>query len=708
MHTKILACFFSLFILGVLAGKEKSSTGQHLASQPARDNQQINLTSLQDSISERSSTFLSKLLTDKPIFEFIQSACKTRILTARMPFSMFGARVIELLKAIKIAIRQPDYDISLDNMLKPLVENIQIVALSANPSTKNYQGNHFLIFKFSEEIVGKLLSSIKPILKSKAMIFKDKVKADYMNSIIIYAADIQRRIQQFDLKSPIVYEKTTYFFEPGRNALDLEETKNQARELVRTLVIIEDIINDNYHYTLPLSELKIYNDFVVLFDSLFRIIIKTANLKFEVIVEVLIKDFLSLQKSPSVFKVSEVNRNGIYSFPAKLKSKLIRDLEQILDFIIKECDDKILLGYCATTKDHIERLLAKIGRTLFKMSDSTVSSYDFRNPVDSTPLALQKIDSRLKSSLKHITEVQKNGDWLLKQKFSPLLVYANKILNASLDIFGLYEQDDTLLDTYLKLFEVIETSYKESFVSETITDGGASEYYLNYPLKVCLDLTFKVRDWSALFSYQTIFNMNDQISISHFEDVLLNTHEAWNILRNQITAVDNYCQERIPEGVNLGLIPIKSDPLSDSKKNEVLTEDFNLESNESPIQHRIDFGETDIGLQDPVHKDNLEKNDYERSFIEEHLYEESKDISVLSSEALAWKDKAFNEANSYSSPFNRNEELSKVKVVRKRIIGPTNIKRKIILIEIMNCALCLKESGLSKFVRSLKLVSNSP
>lgn len=707
MHTKIVIGFLSLFILGVLAGKDKDSTGQPLVSQPSRVNQRINPTSRQESRSNSSSKPCSKLLTDKRLSEFIHSACKTRILTAKMPFSLFGARVIQLLRAINSAILLHEYDTSLDGILEPLVINTQIVSFSANPSTVDYKGNHFLVYKFSEEIVGYLLSSIETMLKNKDKILKDKTKAEYMNSIITYAAEIQKTIQQFVSNSPMVYEKTTYFFEPEGNALDLAETKNQVHGLVGTLITIEDIINDNYRYKLPLPELKIFHDFVVLFDSLFRIIIQTVNLKFEVIVEVLLKDFLSLQNSPSVFMVSEVNRNGIYSFPVNIKSKLISNLEQILVFINKECDDKILMGYCATTEDHIKRLLVKLDRSLFNMPDSTVSSYGFRNQGDFTPLALQKIDSSLKSSLEHIIDVQNDG-WLSKHKFSELSAYANQILNASLDIFGLYEQDDALIQKYLELFEAIQTLYKDSFVSKTITGSGNSEYYLNYPLKACLDLTFKVRDWSALFGYRTIFNMSDQKSISHFEDVMLRTYEAWKILRKEMTVVDEHCQEKIPEGVNLDLIPIKSDPLSESELDEIVTEDFNFESKKSQIQHRIDFRETGIGLQSPLRKRYFEGNEYELAFIEEQLYEESKGINVLSSEALDLKGKALIEANSDSSSINLNEKSSEEKVIRSRKIGPMKLRRKIILIELMDCALCLKEPGLSTFVRSLKLVSNSP
>ena len=248
---------------------------------------------------------------------------------------------------------------------------------------------------------------------------------------------------------------------------------------------------------------------------------------------------------------------------------------------------------------------------------------------------------------------------------------------------------------------------EQATIKTTKNSKGVSISFYVFPREASDNLYFHINKFGLTFPSQIRFDKNDQTNKNRFSMVHNNLYEAWRIFEQELILTDEYAKEQLNQ-VQIQSPPNKHDnqnrPIEKvdpkSEFGQFKSTDSNSGKITVPIKNNLQNGPK-------VLKDNLgvlEKRKEHESGLDNDLLQKKRERKPTHEKEsfklnlIPVENDQINFGGLPDNNFSGEGDDLKIAVSNKKNNRPRLIRRKIILIEYINCTQCLDNSDLKSFV----------
>lgn len=507
---------------------------------PAQKIQQVQRDDL-DSIDSKASI----IIIDPKIRAFITEVSNTKLVSALAPFSDFGEAGVLLIQAVNRCVYHENYNLAMDDYLYPVVKNYQILINTAYPDVVLRKDGYQFAYRFLEDYLIDLIKGINALKAKKSHFMQDKVFANYLSNIFFAADTLQKSISAFVKDGDIRYEVTKVLFEFKTNPeLTIEKARRFVVSMVQSMTLIDDLVESRYRFAMPLDRMTIFGDMMVVLSSLFDIVLKSHNGELAQIMHSIVYHFMSFQNDSASYIVSEFSKTGIFTIPLENRNNLINEILNLNRLTTQRCVDKKFEIYCAVIASHTSRLFDTLSNYLVEATDGAAKNYILSIEPPKASLNDQAISDKTKQMLTRIQEdLVDISSPLFKNKSSFLSVYLKTMTNASMKIIENYEQAESFLIFFGKVYSSITRMLSSSVKQKRLNSKGETKSYYLYDPKKCAEVKNNLENFGIFFGYEVLLNHTDGLATSNFYRTLISILEAWRSFKGDIEQGPEICAE---------------------------------------------------------------------------------------------------------------------------------------------------------------------
>jgi hypothetical protein len=488
----------------------------------------------------------SELFTNKNLFDFLRKIADTNFVSSRMPFSDFGESAVVFFRTVEAVILHEQYDNSMDDLLKEMLESFKLASFNFNSFIVPIGDHHFLAYRHLPENINTLKSKLASFFEKKHQLMKNKIIANFWSNVFFAGKQLHAVINTFRTVNNLYVDKTRFYFKAKENNTTLEQSNMNIQRMVYTLSTINEILEDTHEFSLPVSQLSFYGDYMICFSTVFELTIKMANYDILMIAYRMLNGFKALAGDTSRFVELSGNKNEDFSFDLELKTAIVNRLMKSQHFLSPVCQRSTEAVLCNTFIRYLNNLEKNIEIDALDWIDNQAHNYRFKNTA--FPIALEdqilpkKLKSDLKSTYEKLSDIKSP---IYSVAGSSLAVHMKTIFSSSLTIFKNYQQPASLIKTFLQLVSLTNDLFEHARKKQVPGLAGKRAMYYTYEKVKCDELNNLLDTYGNLFRNQVMFDRKHSLIVSQFYKVHRNIREAWMMYTNEMVNRRYTCEEKI-------------------------------------------------------------------------------------------------------------------------------------------------------------------
>jgi hypothetical protein len=635
--------------------------------------------------SQKLNSVQSKFLSNGQLGEFLEIGQKSSRITAKIPFSVFANIFERFLKALNTVVSHPSYDINWDENFVGLVVNMEDLYTEAIPDVLQIKNNLVLIYKFLNENVKAMKQNVKNLIKFESKMLKNKLIIDETKNLFLILKELNSQLSKLKEIDSFHYEITPFIIENKKTfTISREDGLRMMRKMVYSMVTLNSVIENSYNYKIPLQEMSIFSNLVVVFVSIFQKIIESKSIALiENAYEVLDR-FFALEQNESLYLVSEVNKNKNFVFKIDKRNELARVLNDTSMIFKAHCLHKVSDPHCMMANSHLEKLFNKLENHIFETINGMGEDVIFTQRINKKSNSSSPPQEDFSKEMTEVNNELKNPDSYFFKNFpSNFSVYSRTAINFGSFIIDEYEQNSYFMEMYIKLSENIKIMLESSFIRKYKNSIGKIERSIVYPKEICLEVRNNTENFLSMFGSSVLIDKNDKNTIGFFYSSIAALVEMIRMYRNEFNYSDEYCSEKYNGSID------ESEPLN------ALIKQTSLPGSVSELSKEISYIQNPLDSQFNIDAHEVKEKNMELSnkdSLDDKLMKKRRNMKNSTNENGWFKLTRVNEPTACI----QGDSSSPVMVDEKK----KNILIKIILIEIISCGRCLDKSGFFEYASS--------
>ncbi len=499
-----------------------------------------------------------------------QNFLRPNFLAATFPFSDFAQSVGLLHEAIDETVYNNLYDPIMDSHLFGIFQNSQVLFRTPNTNIVLSDLHHYMSYRFSIRDALNFRKSLTSISELIPEIEKNIKLKELFASLFRRVYEVISVIDGLDEIDGHLRERSRLYFENSQEvSLNLELIEENIKLLKVTMRDMLDFTEANFVLAVPIDKMPFFGPIPFLFDSIFNLILESADYSFVLQANRLIQDILEFQNKDSRYFESKRTSNYILISPVLVHETFLKDLTKMKTII----EDR--LDHCAGNCDWHGLTLTNIKKVLFKLEnetavciDQTVKHFYFADSRPRTEIRDQNLGEKMLTELsKMFLDANDSQSALYVNPGSTLSVLFQSIAKSVGGIIASYKQESGFLEIFMDIYHSGLSLLKSALKRKSHFYLKSGQFYYDYPLVQCERFKDKLRVLDGIMEDSINFDKSDVASSRNFYKTYRSLFELWSLIETELEVSADFCSEKCIEFASLNIdVGIQTSPVEESQE----------------------------------------------------------------------------------------------------------------------------------------------
>ena len=632
------------------------------------------------------------------------------------PFSQLGEMIIRYMPAVKAAFYDPLNKTNFGDYIRNFLWNLKPVLRNVSPIAIEKNGERFLAYRYDWQTMSDFAKAVGNLYGSEIIITQFSESLKLKNSFKVLTEIYNYLNRNLKANWNESYIEATSFKLP-KNSIEPEE-------VVQTLKALLEVSN-NYAKFPKLAKANFYGYFVdscthladLIFQSQDVDYVKNAVSYVSAFGDLFIKTTTSFTSAQHDLESVVMPADSRHNFDDQAKS-LLALVEQRLE------QAQLSKSQLQRLSESLKGVIAGLSNMVSRPLDNTYQDVTFLSLDSKSQLARQDITVTTWETLKKInSELSQTSSPLMLNSHSGIAKKLIKLFRSALKVIVNYEQLSKLRVSYFKLYEIAKKVFAKSSI-RTLPNAKMEEVkYYQLPRIELFQLFDHLSSFQGLLTEIAQVNKRDYDTQEHFLNALQYIQDIVGDIGNSVKIAKDYCfesfdSEEYPEISDKDVISTHNLVSGNSPDSKVSFSHNHLPSVE-PLSNSQSFktlpsvnptGEIDQELSgelskpslNPQHEDQINQNKVIGS-PEEFISKNDEIIDQLDPNLDSSYDPLSNSLSIYDQNSQESQTTTFLEDRMRQRLRSRIKKRRIVLIEYINCSKCQNDQTLAGFVSKLSL-----